>query len=268
MVYSPAQRCLDVLELLADAPEGMALSVVATRLALPKSAAYRFLTLLERRGYVRQDEVTQHYRLTLKLPALGFRFLGGTRLTEACQPVLDALATRTGELARIAVVEGDAMTWVAKAQGALSGLRYDPDTGHEVALHATATGKAWLASLPEARALAIVAAAGLRAPERYGPRVVRTLAQLKRDLRETRRRGWGEAVEEGAPGVAAVAAAIRASARPDAPVVGTVSVAGPLARLDTRRRAEIARDTLAAARELTEVWPIRAQLAPVQRDAA
>ncbi len=268
MVYSPAQRCLDILELLADAPDGIALSVVGTRLALPKSATYRFLSLLERRGYVRQDAATQYYRLTLKLPALGFRFLGGTHLTEACQPVLDSLAARTGELARLAVVEGDSLTWVAKAQGALSGLRYDPDTGHEVVLHATATGKAWLASLPEERALAIAAAHGFGAPKRFGPRVVRTLTQLKRELRETRRRGWGEAVGEGAPGVAAVAAVIRSDTRPDSPVVGTVSVAGPLARLDAKRRAEIARDTLVAARELTEVWPIRAQLTASQRNAA
>ena len=50
MIYSPAQRCLDLLELLADEPEGLPLAAVAARLALPKSAAHRFLALLASRG--------------------------------------------------------------------------------------------------------------------------------------------------------------------------------------------------------------------------
>lgn len=260
MVYSPAQRCLDIVELLADAPDGIALSAISLKLGVPKSATHRFLTLLGARGFVRQDAVTQHYRLTLKLTALGARFLAGTHLTDAAQPVLDALAARSGELARLAVVEGPGMTWVAKAQGALSGLRYDPDAGRDVLLHATATGKAWLASLPEEAALALVARRGLPPAAGLGPRVVRTLGHFRRELRETRRRGYGEAVDEGAPGVAAVAAAVRGQPGPDAPVVATVSIAGPLARMDAARRAELGKQVISAASELAEVWPVRVRL--------
>ena len=151
------------------------------------------------------------------------------------------------------------MTWIAKAQGALSGLRYDADTGRDVVLHATAVGKVWLASLPEADALAIARRAGFGGTERFGPRVARTLGTLRERLRETRKRGYGEAVDEGEPGVAVIAAAIRASAAPAAPVVGTVSVAGPLARMDAARRAALAADVLAAGAELTRYWPVREQ---------
>jgi carboxymethylenebutenolidase len=57
VIYSPAQRCLDVLELLADEPEGLALSGIAGRLAIPKSAAHRFLAddprvAAQRRGVI------------------------------------------------------------------------------------------------------------------------------------------------------------------------------------------------------------------------
>jgi len=259
MVYSPAQRCLDIVELLADAPDGIALSAISLRLGVPKSATHRFLAVLAARGFVRQDPLTQHYRLTLKLSALGARFLAGTHLTDAAQPVLDALAARSGELARLAVVEGRGLTWVAKAQGALSGLRYDPDAGRDVVLHATATGKAWLASLSEDAALSIVARRGFPAAG-MGPRVARTLDQFRRELRETRRRGYGVAVDEGAPGVAAVAAAVRERAAADAPVVATVSVAGPLARMDAARRTELGEQVVSAARELADVWPVRMRL--------
>jgi DNA-binding IclR family transcriptional regulator len=258
MVPSPAHRCLDILEALADAPDGAALSAIGERLGLPKSAAHRFLTLLEQRGYVRKDSVSQRYRLTFKLPALGFRFIASIRLPEVCQPVLDALAARTGELARIAVVDGERMTWVAKAQGALHGLRYDPDTGHDVVLHATASGKAWLATLPESRALATA-----QPLIRKAPNTATDVAALRERLREARRNGYAEAVEEGAPGIAAVAAVVRAAPDPDAPVVATVSVAGPLARFDASRRRELAALVIGAARELEEVWPIRTHAAPL-----
>jgi len=267
MIYSPAQRCLDILEVLADAPDGLPLSRVGVRLALPKSATHRFLAVLEARGFVRQDPLSQHYRLTFKLPRLAFRFIASTGVTDIAQPLLNALAARTGELARLAVVDGDTLTWVAKAQGAPSGLRYDDQAGREVVLHATATGKVWLASLSESRAIEIIERAGQLGRARFGPNAVTTLAGLRRELRATRRRGFGEAVEEGEPGVAAVAAAVRARIDESAPVVATLSVAGPLARMDAARRNQLARDALAAARELTELWSARAQWAGGQRAA-
>lgn len=258
MIYSPAQRCLDVLELLADEPEGLALSGIAGRLAIPKSAAHRFLAILAGRGYVRQEGANGRYALTLKLPALAFRFLSGNGIVDLAQPTLDRLAASTGELARLALVEDDTLTWVAKAQGASSGLRYDADAGRGVILHATATGKAWLASLPEARAVERVLREGRLGTAGLGPRAVTTVAALRRELRATRRRGYGMAVEEGEPGVAAVAVALRPRGDAAATVCATLSIAGPLARMDAARRAALALEARAAARELEDLWPARA----------
>lgn len=258
-MYPPAQRTLDVLELLSDAPDGLALSAVATRLALPKSVIHRLLAGLLDRGFVAQDALTQQYALTLKLASLGFRHLAATRIEEVCQPVLDQLAADSGELARLAVVDGERLTWIAKAQGALSGLRYDADAGRDAVLHATAVGKAWLATLPEAAAIAIVARSGALARRDLGPRAAHTPDALRQQLRETRRRGYGEAVEEGEPGVAAIAAAVRASPDAGMPVVATVSIAGPLSRMTATRRHTLRDRLLAAAAQLTEIWPVRAR---------
>jgi IclR family acetate operon transcriptional repressor len=251
----PAQRCLDVLELLADKPNGVALTGVADALRIPKSATHRLLSLLADRGYAVRHEETGRYRLTLRLTALGFRFLSETSLTEICQPVLDHLAEKTGELARLAVVDRHALTWVAKAQGARRGLRYDPDMGREVVLHATATGKAWLATLPIEQALALVRERGLGVPDRFGPKAVKSLSALRREIVATRQRGYGIAIDEGEPGTAAVAAAVRRPGAADAPAVATVSIAGPVVRLTAERRERFARDVLDAARELSRLWP-------------
>jgi DNA-binding IclR family transcriptional regulator len=156
----------------------------------------------------------------------------------------------------MAVVDKNGLTWVAKAQGARSGLRYDPDMGRDVVLHATATGKAWLATLPSDLALSLVQSRGFAVPDRFGPKVVRSLGALKRELDLTRRRGYGVAEEEGEPGTAAIAAVIRRHGEPDAPVVGTISIAGPVARLTAEKRAQFAAHVLAAAEELSAVWPV------------
>jgi len=255
-MYPPAQRTLDILELLADAPEGLALSAIGAQLNIPKSATHRLLAGLAAHGFVRQVSATAHYSLTLKLAALGLRQLAATRIEEVCQPLLDRLAMQSGELARLAVVEGPRMTWVAKAQGSLSGLRYDADAGRDVVLHATAVGKIWLSSLPEDAALAIIADAGFTG-DNLGPRAVRSLTAMRQHLRDTGKRGYGVAVDEGEPGVAALAAAVHASRQPGAPVVATVSIAGPLARLTAARRDVLIGDVLAAAAAVTDCWPVR-----------
>src|SRR4030095_1389473 len=136
-------RVMDIIELLADEPKGLPLSEIARRLDMPKSAAHRLLSSLVNRGFAVQDDTSQRYRLTVRLAAVGFRVLAGAGTSDILPPSLDRLGRRTGELVRLALVEGDTLFWIAKAQGALSGLRYDPDLGQAVVLHDTATRKAW-----------------------------------------------------------------------------------------------------------------------------
>jgi len=261
---SATQRSLEILELLANQPEGMGVVEISAALKIPKSVTHRLLALLAARGYVRQDVPTARYSLTLKLTMLGLRFYAGTGISELSQPILERLAQATGELARLAIVEDERLVWVAKAQGARFGLRYEPhadhDTGRPVRLHATATGKAWLASLPEDEALRIAQFGGLGRDQQYGPHIIRTATALRRALRETRQRGFGLAIEEGEVGVAAIAAAVRAAATSEAPVVATLSLAGPVGRFPPARQNDFARLLADAAAELSAVWPARSPL--------
>ena len=257
LASASVDRCLAMLEALAVAPDGLGLGTLAERLGLPKSAAHRLLQALAGRGYVHQDPVSQAYSMSLKMAVLGFRYLHARRLPDVGQGVLDRLAAETGEYCRIAVLEGEDLVWVARAQGATQGLRYDPPMGLEVVLHATATGKAWLATLPENEALRIVCARGFATPPGFGKRAVRNVDELRAHLDETRRRGYGVAIEEGEPGTVAIAAVFRSSGAADAPVAGTISVAGPLTRLDEARRTAIVPALMRAAAELSDVWPLQ-----------
>ena len=66
-------RALTVLELIADADEGISLSAIARSLAVNKQIAARILSALVESGYVYRDVSTDKYYLSYKLSNLGLR---------------------------------------------------------------------------------------------------------------------------------------------------------------------------------------------------
>jgi IclR family transcriptional regulator, acetate operon repressor len=244
-------RTFAVLELLAANPHGLLISAIAERLAIPLSASHRLLNDLAQRGYVRQERGYGAYQPTTKMVTLAFTYLAASGITDIAQPILDRLAAATGELVRLTVLDGDRLTWVAKAQGAQSGLRYDPETGNEVRLSCSSAGIAWLASMPDGEALARVAKQGFARREAFGPKAPQTASALLQHLRATRRRGYSVTVHTFTPWMSAMAAVVRHGAAGD--VRGTVSIAGPSFRLGEARMHELGPQLLAAAAELSGV---------------
>ena len=100
-------------------------------------------------GYVRQLPQRGDYALTTKMASMGLSFLSKSGVVDISQPIINRLAQTTGELVRLAIVDGERLTLVAKAQGARSGLLYDPDMGIDLRLSCSAAGHAWLMTLPE-----------------------------------------------------------------------------------------------------------------------
>jgi IclR family acetate operon transcriptional repressor len=256
VAHVPAERCLAILELLADGAREMPLGEIAERLALPKSGAHRLLATLVDLGWAEKDPGTSFYRLSMRLAVLGQQLYVATGIPDLCQPLLDRLARECHEFARLAVVDGHSLVWVAHAQGASAGLVYQPSlASNTVPLFATASGKAWLATLPGEEAVQrVMKNGGLKNADRYGPNVVRSLDALLRDVKATARRGYGLAFSEAEFGVTAVAVAIRGY---DGRAVGTVSIAGPGARIPERRAHELAPLVQRTAAELSSLWPLR-----------
>jgi DNA-binding IclR family transcriptional regulator len=258
MAHVPAERCLAIIELLADGAQSLPLGEIAERLSLPKSGAHRLLATLIDFGWVEQDANTSFYRLTMRLAVLGQQFYVASGIPDICQPVLDRLAQESREFVRLAVVDGFSLVWVAHAQGASGGLMYQPSlTSNTVPLYATASGKAWLATLTTDQAVHnVMKNGGFKNADRYGPSVVRSTEALLRELKATARRGYGVVSSEAESGVTAMAAAIHAG--PKGPGLGTLSIAGPSARMTEKRVEELAPLLLQRAAELSNLWPLRA----------
>lgn len=235
---SVRDRALSIVELLAHHVRGLPMSEIADTLGIPRTAAHRLLADLKDTGYVKQDTGTAQYTLTVKLASLGLAYLAATGITDAAQPLLDDLADSCEELVRLTVVEGNQLIFVAKAQGARRGLRYDPDNGHDIYLPATANGLSWLAAVTEERALELIALQGLERAKDYGPGAPRTFRQLMDQVEATRRRGYAMAFDIYEAGTSAMATVVRLTGSEE--VIGSVSIAGPTTRMTQERMETMA----------------------------
>src|SRR5262245_50828621 len=218
---------MQILESLAAAPDGLSVSGLSRAIGCGKGTISKMLDTLERRHYVRQDGPGGRFLLTWRLLALAFGHADQAGMPRIFLPVLQELADQTDELVQLAVVDGDQVLFVAKAEGRGQTVRLLPLVGVWVPLHATAAGKLWLSTLPP-RELSRVIGRQL-AP--VAPRTITSPGALRAELTRIRAAGYALADEELAEGGRAIAAPI---AR-DGAMVGAIALSGPAYRLSLER---------------------------------
>lgn len=236
-VLDYALRALEVL-LMAGA-QGLGLSELAVRLNVNKSRAFRILTTLEQQGFVVQDEATKSYRLGLKLLHFGEAVRRDLHLPQVAAPVLDQLATATGETVFLGVIDGLEAVCVDKRESRHP-VRLYAEIGRRAPLHAGGIPRVLLAF----RALEdtdIVSRLPLK------PITSETLVDRERlveELARIRERGYAVSVNDLDIGVTAVAAPIRDHL---GRVTAAVGVSGPNERLPEASIAGLAARVRAAA---------------------
>ena len=241
------EKSLAILEYLVAYPDGAALVRISTDLNMLRSGCHRTLQELIGYGYVRQMPQRGDYALTTKMASMGLSFLSRSGVVDIAQPVLARLAKTSEELVRLAIVDGERLTLVAKAQGAKSGLLYDPDMGIDLRLSCSAGGHAWLMTMPEEEAIERVSRQGLGQPRQFGPNAPTSLKALLAQLRQHARRGYAIIQDAYAPGMSSMAAPVR---RKSEPATGVLVVAGPSVRFTAKSMARLGPELVAAADEL------------------
>ena len=241
------ERTLGILELLAKHSEGLELGAIANALNIPRSAVHRLLSDLVISGYVRQIREHGDYLLTTKLISIGLSFLSNSGVVDIAQPLLNRLAKTSGELVRLSIVDGDWLTWVARAQGARQGLRYDPDMGTNARFSCSSTGWAWLSTLSDKEAIAKVKKQGLGKVRDYGPNAPQSIAQLLPMIQATRKRGFSMTEETYAHGLNAISAPVRLA---EQPAIGILTIAGPHFRLTAKRMKDLGPELMACGSQL------------------
>jgi IclR family acetate operon transcriptional repressor len=233
-------RALELLEHLADAGGSLRLAELEARTGLPLPTVHRLVKSLVHNGYVRQ-EPSRRYALGPRLIRLGE--LASRALGAWAVPHLVELVAQIGETANMAVLEGDAVVYVAHVPSSHS-MRMFTEVGRRAPAHCTGVGKALLAQLRDDEVLALLRRTGMPAQTAH------TLTEpdaLVRELHEVREQGWAVDDAEQEVGVRCVAVPL-----PGAPALAAVSVSGPSDRITTERVASIGPVLQSAALRLRE----------------
>jgi IclR family acetate operon transcriptional repressor len=240
-----AVRALDAL-----AERGpLRLTALATELELGKSTAHLLLQTLLDEGMVDFDPATSAYRVGLRVFEIGASAVEqggfGARLIGA----MEDLARRCNESVSLGVLSAGSVLFVQRVESP-EVLRADIRLGTRMPLHASASGKALLATMSDAEIARLLPDPLLPASARS---TVRERSALLGEIEDVRRQGYARQHDEFVDGIAALATPIFESG---GRVLGALSVASPTARFD---EAAWARLLLPAASAMSQLCGYRAR---------
>lgn len=236
-------RAVELLKIVAGSRHPLTVGELAAAAGLNRSTAWRLLATLDQHGLVERDPVTQRYSVgyaIVQLAAAG----DYDALVRRARPVLQRLASDTGETANLAVAKRFNLVYVDQVEA--EQIMAPSWLGRSLPLHATSTGKAFLAWLPPEERDALTPAR----LKRYTDTTITTRRELEDELDAVRRDGYSICVGELEQTLfGASSAVLNERQRP----VAIVSVWGPQHRVDRDRLPEIGRETVRAAAEIRKL---------------
>jgi DNA-binding IclR family transcriptional regulator len=235
-------RALKLLAVVAAAaPRGETAAVMAAQCDINRATAWRLLGTLEAHGLVERDPSTNRYKVGLALIRMSAA-AGYDGLVRRTRPILERVSAQTGETADLAVAGVHGVIYVGEvAPPSVMAINW---LAREVPLHATSTGKAFLAWLPPDEALGL-----LDRPLRgFTESTVTDLDVLLDELAETRARGYAECAGELEPTLYGVSAPVRNAT--DGRPLAVFSIWGPVDRVPVSRFSELGPVAIEAATEI------------------
>ncbi|WP_314175340.1 IclR family transcriptional regulator [Streptomyces winkii] len=241
-----ADRVLAILDLVADRGP-VRFTDVTSGLGLPRSSAHGLLATLAARNYLEFDEETRRYGLGLSAWRLSQAYSGHGDLERHARPLMEELATESGETVQLARLDGIHNVYIAIAHSPRP-MKLVSHVGSRLHAHATGVGKMLLAGLSPEEARRRLSAQEL---PRLTDRTVTDVDELMDVLEKVREAGFAEDHEEYVEGCRCVAVPVRAR---DGETVAAMSVSMPAFRCDddrARAHLRLLRATAARLQRLT-----------------
>ncbi|MTH44708.1 IclR family transcriptional regulator domain-containing protein [Intestinirhabdus alba] len=193
------QKGLALIQLFSKAHPRLSVPQAAKLSGLTQSATRRFFLTLVHDGYLHTDG--RAYWLTAKTLRLGQAYVDSAQFPRMVRPIVEYIASRSGEHASVGVIDDDELVYIARS-------RHTPFNstsvrlGERVPIYCTAGGRLWLASLEEAECEAVLTRIQR---ERRTPYTVTDVAQLMAKMEEVRRLGYATVEQEFEIGMLVVA---------------------------------------------------------------
>ncbi|MCF7936775.1 MAG: IclR family transcriptional regulator [Synergistales bacterium] len=242
MKKSAIEKALAVLESFSKDHREQSISEIAQRQGLPFSSTHRIASRLVDLGYLYRDPHTKQLSLGTRVYYLGKIAALSMNIINIALPFMEELRDTTGETVNLYFREGDSRICYEHAQSNQR-LQFSVELGKRMPLWAGASGKCFLAYLPEEQFEEIVAQAQ--------PLTKNTIAERDALARETaliRKRGYSMSHSEREEGVSSVAVPIF---NREGAVVASLAVSGPSFRFDDARLDNIIAGAVGTARKIS-----------------
>tara|TARA_R110002072_G_C7920496_1_gene531018 strand:+ start:790 stop:1560 length:771 start_codon:yes stop_codon:yes gene_type:complete len=237
------EKALKLLNFFTEQQPEHGLSNLARLSGIDKATVLRMLGDMEATGLVEQDTRSRKWRLGAGILRLARLREAAFPVTRVLTPILERLATETGETAHASLLSGRELGSVAAVESTRSN-RVIMEAGHILPLHATASGVAFTAfANPEIRERAL--AGDLPQVTPATPTTRETFEPL---VREAMTKGYALSDQAFEAEVTGIAAPIFG---PDGFACGAISVATPSSRMTADHVSSILSALAPAARLAT-----------------
>ncbi len=137
-------KALDIIEFLADSPEGATLTEISTRLGRSMTTLYRVTQVLEQRGYIYSQGPKSAYHLSLKLYRIATRHYPVQSIIDASVSEIRAITRKTFQSCHLAVLNQNDITVVYQQDPPLA-IHYSVAIGSTFPALTTSSGAVILA---------------------------------------------------------------------------------------------------------------------------
>jgi DNA-binding IclR family transcriptional regulator len=220
-------RAITVLKILARTGSA-GVTEVAEEMGVHKSTISRLLRALEAQGMA-QSSGRGRYQLGLGILHLANSIPVRLDLAREARPVLEALASKFGETVNLAILSSNHVVNIDEALGP-STLATKNWMGLLTPIHATSSGKVFLASLSAAERNRVLGELGMPAVTNH---TITSRQELEAQLVAVVKSGYATVRGELEEGLNGIAVPVRGH---QGTVIGAVSISGPSFRFDPHER--------------------------------
>ena len=216
-----ASRTLDIFEIFAAEQRPLSLSELARLADIPVSTCHSLMRTLEQRGFLHFMSAREAYP-TRKMLEVCAAIDAHDSIAAWLAPALTALRDETGETIILGSRQSDTVLYLLVVESQQT-VRYTARVGEFKPLHSSAIGKTLLAEMPDDALNTWLSGRELKAVTAH---TITSQRQLRRELAESRERGYFITHGENVADVMALAAPLLLGSM----TLG-VAIAGPLQRM-------------------------------------
>lgn len=136
-------RAIDILDLVSKNKDGINVTEISDQLNLHKSTAYRLLSTLEYKNFVKKDK-NKKYKVGKRVIEIGYQALNNIDLRKEMRPILQKLGEITEETIHLGVLDNFKVFYIDKVETSHT-IRMYSSIGKGGPLYCTGIGKALLA---------------------------------------------------------------------------------------------------------------------------